>query len=53
MKYLPGHFEDYARFCNWTHGEKISLIAVNYLDIATYGFLVVLAVRNIWVILFQ
>ena len=53
MKYLPGHFEDYARHYDWTQGEKIAVISVMYLDIATYGYLVVLAVRNIWVILFQ
>ena len=50
MKYLPGYFEDYS---NWTQGEKIAYISVTYLDIATYGFLVILAVRNTWVILYK
>ena len=53
MKYLPGNFDDYAKDQNWTQGEEIAYISVTYLDIATYSFLVVLAVRNTWVILYK
>ena len=53
MKYLPGGFDDYAREMNWTQGEKIAMISATYLDIATYGFLMILAVRNSWVILYK
>ena len=53
MKYLPGDLDGLARYYNWTHGEKIALISATYLDIATYGFLVLLAMRNSWVILYK
>ena len=53
MKYLPGHLDDYARYLNWTQGEKIGYMSVSYLNLATYGFLVVLAVRNMWAILYK
>ena len=53
MKFLPGIFDDWARGNNWTKGEKIAYISMNYLDVATYGFLVIFAVRNIWVILYK
>ena len=53
MKYLPGYFYHYASLNNWTRGEKIAYITVTYLDIATYSFLVLLAVRNIWAILYR
>ena len=53
MKYLPGDFDEFATYLNWTKGEKIAYISVTYLDIATYSFLMVLAVRNVWVILYK
>ena len=53
MKYLPGNFAGFATYYNWSQGEKIAYISVSYLDIATYGFLVVLAVRNMWAILYK
>ena len=53
MKYLPGIFDDWSSNNDWTRGEKIAYITVIYLDIATYGFLVLLAVRNIWAILYR
>ena len=53
MKYLPSHFYDFAKDNHWTQGEMTAYISVNYLDIATYGLLVLLAVRNIWVILYK
>ena len=53
MKYIPGTFDDYARANGWTEVEKIAFIALTYLDIATYGLLLWLVVRNIWVILYK
>ena len=53
MKYIPGVFDDFARENDWTQGEKMSYILVFYLAIATYGFSMVLAVRNIWEILYR
>ena len=51
MAFFPGDFEGYASSVGWTRAEKIIVIVINYLIIATYGFLVLLALRNIWVII--
>ena len=50
MAYLPG-FEENISYYNWSREQKIAYIFADYLVIALYGFLVLLALRNIWAIL--
>ena len=50
MVFLPGLAEE-ASQNGWTRSQAISIIATEYLVIATYTFLIVLALRNIYTIL--
>ena len=51
MSYLPGLFDLWVEYWQWTQAEYIAYICVDYLLIATYIILVLLALRNIWQII--
>ena len=51
MAFLPGEFQDYVNHYDWTQAEIVTYITAFYLETAMYCILVVLALRNIWVIL--
>ena len=53
MGFLPFELEDEAEEFGWTSAQKITYVTIDYLAIATYGFLVLLALCNIWVILIR
>ena len=53
MGLLPFELEDEAELFGWTSAQKITYVSTDYLAIATYGFLVLLALCNIWVILIR
>ena len=53
MEFVPGYFEDFVRNYGWTETEKMTIILADYLVIAEYGFLIGLALRNIWIVLFK
>ena len=50
MAFLPD-FDKTLNANNWTKTQAIVIVATNYLVIALYSFLVMLALRNIWAIL--
>ena len=52
MALLP-NFDDGILFLNWTRDQKIIYLSVAYLDILIYGIVVLLALRNIWVIVLK
>ena len=53
MAFLPGSFSGYVDYYEWTHGQAIALMTADYMVIITYGFLVILCLRNVWVILIR
>ena len=50
MAFLPG-IDAYADKHNWDRTKKISYISLDYLLIGLYAMLVLLALRNIWIII--
>ena len=50
MALLPD-FDKTLHANDWTQTQAIVIVATNYLVIALYSFLVMLALRNIWAIL--
>ena len=42
-----------AAFVGWSPAERISLITLTYVDVAIYGLLLLLALRNVWVVVLQ
>ena len=53
MKFLPKHFETTAEKWGWSRSQSISMIALSYADVAIYGLLLLLALRNVWVVVPQ
>ena len=51
MTFLLPQSDEWASLFGWSRNQKIALITVNYLVLATYCFLVALTLRNIVVIL--
>ena len=49
MNFLP-NFEEIADIEGWSQAQRISLITLVYVDVALYLVLLVLALRNMWVV---
>ena len=52
MAFLPG-FEENVSYLDWSRSEIVIFITTSYIVIATYVFLIMLALRNIFVILIK
>ena len=50
---FPPNVDYWANEYGWTQGELDAYLAVDYILIGTYGILVVLGLRNIWVVIFM
>ena len=53
MAPIPGHFEEFARLWGWSKAETIVYLSADYLIIAMYGVLLLIALRNAWVVLYK
>ena len=51
MAFIPGYFDESTSYWEWTKEQKIAYITLFYTVAANYCLLVVLALRNICVIL--
>ena len=50
---IPGYFEEFAQYWGWSKTQVIAYLSADYLIIALYGFLLLIALRNAWVILYK
>ena len=50
---FPPNVDYWANEYGWTQGELDAYLAVDYMLIGTYGILVVLALRNIWIVILR
>ena len=53
MAPIPGYFEEFAQYWGWSKTQVIAYLSADYLIIALYGFLLLIALRNAWVIFYK
>ena len=51
MPFIPNDYDYIVSLWHWSNSQKIAYTTLWYLILAVYFFLIILALRNIWVIL--